>query len=420
MEPTNAQLDIGLSYDDKSSTENLPSHTLIPCSDDISDKSIISDTEDDAQYETWLDLLSDEEIEKMEEEVLEMIEEYVYGQISKMSDPKFSKLVCDDITAYLFGIWTDANICHDTDSDYKEMESFIAKTYEKYWSEYTTIPLRQCNIDDISPNVYTNPGPSIDRLNSFPEMNQRTKEWYERRYQMITASNISKVLGSEAQRNSIIYEKCKPISIDQQSGNTNTENSMHWGVKYEPITAAIYEDMFSAKLTYYGCIQHEKYPFIGASPDGIVTDPTHSRYGHMVEIKNIVNREITGIPKEEYWIQMQVQLATCNLEYCDFIETRIKEYEQSDQYYADNDHKYKGIVLYFVKKMLVTNALLEQGLSQNNYQYNAPHYEYMPINTPISEVETWINDTKTRLKTDYVLYRTNYWYLDEISCIVDD
>jgi|LauGreSuBDMM15SN_2_FD.fasta_scaffold00529_4 putative phage-type endonuclease len=373
--------------------------------------------EDECMFETWLDLLSEEEIDKLEEDVLEMIEEYVYGQIAKMSDPKFPKLVCDDITAYLFGIWHDAEICQNTDNDYKEVEKFITKTFEKYWKEYTIIPPRQCDIDEPG-LVQISPENSLSRLDTILQPNQRTKEWYETRYQRITASNISKALGSDAQRNSLIYEKCKPLSTDCHYGNVNTENAMHWGVKYEPITAAIYEDMFSAKLSNYGCIPHEMYPFIGASPDGIVTDPAHARYGHMVEIKNIVNRDITGIPKEEYWIQMQVQLETCNLEYCDFVETRIKEYEDATQYYSDDQHKYKGVVLYFVKKMLVTEALLEQGLPQNDGLYNIPHYEYMPINTPICEVKEWVATMKDRLKSDYVLYKINYWYLDQISCVL--
>ena len=40
--------------------------------------------------------------------------------------------------------------------------------------------------------------------------------------------------------------------------------------------------------------------------------------GRMLEVKNMYNRDINGIPKEEYWIQMQIQLETCNLECCDF------------------------------------------------------------------------------------------------------
>ena len=54
-----------------------------------------------------------------------------------------------------------------------------------------------------------------------------------------------------------------------------------------------------------------------------------------------MNRDITGIPKEEYWVQMQVQLETCDLEYCDFFETRFKEYVTADQYYEDTEHSYK-------------------------------------------------------------------------------
>ena len=46
---------------------------------------------------------------------------------------------------------------------------------------------------------------------------------------------------------------------------------------------------------------------LGASPDGINTDKTSQLYGRMLEIKNIVNREINGIPKSEYWIQMQTK-----------------------------------------------------------------------------------------------------------------
>jgi hypothetical protein len=174
--------------------------------------------------------------------------------------------------------------------------------------------------------------------------------------------------------------------------------------------------MFSLKLSDFGCIPHEKYPFIGASPDGIVTDPNHPRYGHMVEIKNIVNRDITGIPKEEYWIQMQVQLETCNLEYCDFVETRIKEYENVDQFYGDQEHKYKGVVLYFVKKMLVAGALPDIGAEDG--QANSPHYEYMPLNVDITQVADWIRAKRAELQEEYVLYRTDYWYLDQISCVL--
>ena len=369
----------------------------------------------DENLETWLDLLEENEIEELEETVLEHIEEYVYGQISKISDPKFSTIVCDDLTAYFFGVWNDAEICMDTDADYKEVSRFIENAYNKYMAEYSIIPPRQSAIDDYCGKVDV--AYSLARLAIIPQPKQKTREWYEKRYGMLTASNISKALGSESQRNSLIYEKCKPLVMENQYGSVNTENSMHWGVKYEPITAAIYEDMYSLKLSDFGCIPHEKYSFIGASPDGIVCNPAHQRYGHMVEIKNIVNRDITGIPKEEYWIQMQVQLETCNLEYCDFVETRIKEYDNAIEYYTDRDHTYKGVVLYFVKKMLVAGALPDVG-DDHSGKYNSPHYEYMPLNIDIAQTEQWIRIKRNELKEEYVLYRTDYWYLDTISCVL--
>ena len=55
----------------------------------------------------------------------------------------------------------------------------------------------------------------------------------------------------------------------------------------------------------------------------------------MLEVKNIYNRDIDGNPKEEYWIQMQIQLETCDLEICDFLETRFKEYELEEEYFED-------------------------------------------------------------------------------------
>ena len=71
----------------------------------------------------------------------------------------------------------------------------------------------------------------------------------------------------------------------------------------------------------------------------------------MLEIKNIVNREITGIPKKEYWVQMQLQMEVCNLPECDFLETRFKEYEDERGAFLKDGgfdcSKIKGIIICF-------------------------------------------------------------------------
>ena len=35
--------------------------------------------------------------------------------------------------------------------------------------------------------------------------------------------------------------------------------------------------------------------------------------------------KLDGIPKKEYWIQMQLQMEVCDLDECDFLETRFIE-----------------------------------------------------------------------------------------------
>ena len=194
----------------------------------------------------------------------------------------------------------------------------------------------------------------LEKLRNIPQPIQRTTEWYQSRHNLMTASNLYKVFGSEAIVNSLIYEKCKPFTVqdDHSSGYVNTASPMHWGTKYEALTVAIYEFKNNIKVEDFGCIPHSTYSFIGASPDGINCDPASSLYGRMLEIKNIVNREIDGIPSEAYWTQMQIQMETCDLDECDFVETRFKEYLSEEEFWNDKDRGQgeKGVVLYFIRR----------------------------------------------------------------------
>jgi hypothetical protein len=180
----------------------------------------------------------------------------------------------------------------------------------------------------------------------------------------------------------------------------------------------IYEHRNKTQLGEFGCIQHDTYPFIGASPDGINIDPTSAIYGRMVEIKNIVNREITGHPKEEYWIQTQIQMEVCDLDECDFVETRFKEYDSEADYLAatadSSDSSYsneKGVILWFQ----TAPALTQQGYVSPPIQL----YEYAPIGVSLVEYERWEADMfakHERLRSIWV--RTIYWYLDQYSCVL--
>ena len=247
-----------------------------------------------------------------------------------------------------------------------------------------------------------------------PQPTQRTKEWYEHRHNLITASNAYKAFENESSRNQLIYEKCVPlkeISVDvdhHSSSPVNVNTAMHWGQKYEPLSVMIYEDKYKTKIGDFGCIQHETYRFLGASPDGINIDKTSQRYGRMLEIKNPVNREIDGVPKKEYWVQTQLQMETCDLDECDFLETQFVEYENEDVFKNDGEFAetengdMKGVIMYFSTK---------EGV---------PIYKYKPLHIDCYEdFEIWEQQQMTEQEVAANMWIKNiYWKLEECSCVL--
>jgi len=357
-----------------------------------------------------LENITDEDVAETIMDVYEQIDELFNENLIQLSSPTFYSDICQDIAELLYEEWESAGLCEE--DDYDDIIELVEEVMETYnicnglpqrsmpYTLNTICPLSSYEIDRLSKQ--------IAHLQTIPQPEQRTTEWYEFRNGLITASNLWKVFGSQAQVNSLIYEKCKSVEPNApEFKSSSTTSPMHWGVKYEPITVMIYETMYQTKIGEFGCIQHPEYSFIAASPDGINIDPNSSRYGRMLEIKNIVNRDITGVPKEDYWIQTQIQMETCNLDKCDFVETRIKEYSTEDDFYADVATEYKGIVLHFIKLDIDNN--------------DTPVYRYKPLDIPNEKghILEWTEATKQAARKEgLVLFTTLYWYLNEFSCVL--
>jgi len=328
------------------------------------------------------------ELDLETEEIDWIIEEYLDTSLHLYSNRDFKEIMLNEITEYLeYHGWK-----------YPDLEDIIQQSLDYY-----QIPPRQ--------NEYRNPDNLFSVIDNELLKNgekhtfaQRTPEWYEFRHNRFSASSIWKILDTPSQYNSLIYEKCKPLDCQPTKYPvTNEPNPRNWGVKYEPVSVQIYSFKHPTCVvkTDYGCIEHSIYPFIGASPDGIHI--SGEKYGCMLEIKNIYNREIDGIPSEEYWVQMQIQMETCNLEECDFLETRFKEFETEEDFYSDLVSEFKGIILFFLAKSP------EKGNK----------FEYMPLYISLEKhsVNQWIRDIQEKFQDDYLLYDRSYWYLDEYSCV---
>ena len=234
----------------------------------------------------------------------------------------------------------------------------------------------------------------LERLRSLPKMDQRTPEWHAFRHKLITASSAYKALGSEAKQRELLKSKQTPY----EATYTDVDGPRHWGVKYEPVSIQYYTYAYKTKVEEFGCLVHPTYPCLAASPDGINVDPSSSLYGRLVEIKNPFSREINGNPKEEYWVQCQLQMEVCDLEWCDFLETKFVEYESEEAFTQDgtflrtHDGKTKGIFIQtFTDKI---------------------SYEYPPFQCSQEEYQQWESD-----KMNETWRKTIYWKLETVSVV---
>ena len=281
----------------------------------------------------------------------------------------------------------------------KLCQNIVFKFYiprRSYKKTYVT----NCNMNKNSRN-FNKIKTQLNYLNNIPQPEQRSDEWYIFRNSALTASNIYKIFISDYTQSQLIIEKSEPVDLNKYK-NTNLNSPMHWGQKFEPVSVLYYEFINNTTVSEFGCVKHNKYSYIAASPDGIVCDENSPLYGRMLEIKNVVSREIDSIPMPAYWIQMQLQMEVCNLNECDFLETKFTEYLSQEDYLDDISDKHRGFIMQFCD----TNGEV--------------HYEYPPFamnKIDNAEYNTWTQGQilKNNNKT-YV--RNIYWKLEVVSCVL--
>lgn len=393
----------------------------------IFDLEPLIDITDTLVFEDEPSIFTEEYAIELVETALHLMEKFMEENPTSISEPDFDEIILEEIKDMFYVQMED----HILDNDYIEddMNDIIDFAFNIYITTFHTERSIKNNEEELfnkdkeTNNIIAN---KIQGLRDIPQPTQRTPEWYKFRWNLITASNAWKAFESQSTINQLIYEKCQPLKdftlepIEEEVNKmVNTNTTLHWGQKYEPLSVMLYEQMYDSKVEDFGCIQHTNYSFIGASPDGIIIESNTGRYGRMLEIKNIVNREITGIPKKEYWVQMQLQMEVCDLDECDFLETKFIEYQSASEFIDDRfideetgdenltlskDKKMKGIILHFHTKE------------------GAPFYSYKPLNIVHNDdIKFWEETELEKYETEpynYTFLRFIYWKLEKLSCVL--
>lgn len=350
----------------------------------------------------WTSLFTRKERDEIELSMGNLIDNFIEGDPLGYSSPKFELNLKDYVFTNMLLPLKEIYGEKQLEQLNEELNGIYEKIHKYYFTKYYPLRSHSNSFIRIEPNI-EKMAEKIRCIENKPQPDQRTSEWYKFRHDLITASSAWKVFKSQSAINQLIVEKCKTLDVTKYD-SVNTSTPMHHGNKYEDVSIMLYEYMYDTKVKDYGCIQHDVYKFMGASPDGINVDPNSQRYGRMLEIKNPTTREITGIPKEDYWIQMQLQMETCNLNECDFLETVFKEYESEEDFLNDGTFTYteedqlKGTIIYFMKD-------------------GKPLYEYMPLHISKEEYEIWYDEVMER-NSGLTWIKDIYWWLDEFSCIL--
>ena len=165
-------------------------------------------------------------------------------------------------------------------------------------------------------------------LRMYGANDQRTEAWHAKRSEMITASEVYGVFGSESARREVMLRKLEP----KPPGEGNAVPALLWGTRFEPVAKKIYEERTKCTITDVSCVQHPRYKFLGASPDGLIVpnsdDP--KRYGRLVEFKCPISRAMKAEIPPGYIHQMQMQMECTGIDECEYVEFRFKQVNYSE------------------------------------------------------------------------------------------
>uniref|UniRef100_A0A6C0BTP6 YqaJ viral recombinase domain-containing protein n=1 Tax=viral metagenome TaxID=1070528 RepID=A0A6C0BTP6_9ZZZZ len=253
----------------------------------------------------------------------------------------------------------------------------------------------------------------LEKLKKLELPEQRTPEWYKMRETMLTASSLADALGKGH------FKTKEDLLIDKSSKDPLpyfSNDIIEWGVKYEPVATTFYEKINNVNVLEFGLVPHPEFKIFGASPDGICDENSSEEYiGRMLEIKCPPVRKFTKEVPEHYWMQMQGQLETCDLEECDFLQVKLLEYNSEEEYendkYLENEKVKEGYTEYNLPKGLVLTFI-----SYNDKKEKKYNYEYSKFDQSYDDLKKWSDEIIKNYKNEYSEIKYNWWRIDRYEC----
>ena len=304
-------------------------------------------------------------------------------------------------------------LCCEKLSNTYYIQLYVKDALEKKFNELKALEIKR---DYLKSHLH-----ELKKL-ELPE--QRSKEWYQMRENVLTASSLADSLGKGHfnTRDDLLIDK---TSKEQKPFIVN--DIIQWGVKYEPVATEFYEKMNNVRIVEFGLVPHPTFPIFGASPDGICDEDSPKEYvGRMLEIKCPPKRVFTREVPKHYWMQMQGQLEVCDLEECDFLQVKIEEYFDVNEYEIDilQDPETNQIIDGKTSENLPKGLMIAYSLKKKETDKFDICYEYSPWSKPLNELLDWRDKTLSALEEKYKendeldlsIYEVKWWKITRYEC----
>ena len=281
---------------------------------------------------------------------------------------------------------------------------YYCQFYLDTWFQKSVVTIH--NLHKRRPQIDAN----MKHLKRLELPDQRSKEWYDIRENLLTASSLADALGKGhfQTRDDLLISK----TSERKEVSKASRDIMEWGVKYEPVATEFYEYLYGVKIIEFGLIPHPELSVFGASPDGICDEGSPNGYtGRMLEIKCPPKRKFTHEVPQHYWMQMQGQLEVCDLDECDFFQVKLEEYYSVQDYEKD---------LLFVDGIQhgLTHDGLPKGLIISYKEKDSEHiqYEYSPWLASLDDIGNWRDKFISDLDDKYIIHEQKWWKIERYEC----
>ena len=156
--------------------------------------------------------------------------------------------------------------------------------------------------------------PATEALFRRPQWTQRTPEWYAKRRDLLTASDVASALGIVPYASYRGDPRAECLKKKLDNAPLQAMFLIH-GVKYEDEARDAAMSALGETSFDFGLIVHPRHEWLAASPDGITAT------GRAVEVKCPQKRVIVpGEVPEHYWPQVQVQMEVCDVDQTIFVQ----------------------------------------------------------------------------------------------------